>query len=57
MLYKSELCLTFEWTMASVSTQTLHPPNSNLTAWWSSMRKRAKTMSEIFCSSEFLGWM
>ena len=28
-----------------------HPPYSYLTAWWSNTRKRANTMSDIFCSS------
>lgn len=32
--------LTFEWTMANVSTQTLQPPYSCLIAWWSSILKK-----------------
>ena len=28
---------TLLWTMARVSTQTRHPPYSNLIAWWSNI--------------------
>lgn len=43
--------------MAKVSTHTRHPPYSCLIAWWRSMRNNEYTMSEIFCSSVFFGWM
>ena len=52
-----KLILTFECTIARVSTQTLQPPYSNLMAWCSSILNRAKTISDIFASSAFFGWI
>ena len=49
--------LTLECNMASVSIHTLHPPYSNLMAWWSSIRNSDITMSVIFCSSSLRGYM
>lgn len=51
------MLLTLECTMARVSTHTRHPPYSCLIAWCRSMRNNEYTMSEIFCSSVFFGWM